>query len=86
LAALPPATRVYVGHEYTLANLAFAAAVEPENPDIPVRRARVAADRAGGRPGSGDTLAVELATNPFLRAADAAAFAGRRRAKDTFQG
>jgi hydroxyacylglutathione hydrolase len=86
LAALPPVTRVYFGHEYTLANLAFAASIEPENPEIPVRRARVAADRADGRPSPGNTLAVELATNPFLRAADAVAFARRRRAKDTFQG
>ena len=34
LAALPPATRVYCAHEYTLANLAFAAAVEPDNDEL----------------------------------------------------
>ena len=39
LAALPPATRVYCGHEYTLANLRFAQAVEPHNPDA-ARRGR----------------------------------------------
>ena len=37
LAALPPATRVYCGHEYTLANLRFAQAVEPHNPDVAAR-------------------------------------------------
>ena len=42
LAALPAATRVYCGHEYTLANLAFAEAVEPENADV---RARIARER-----------------------------------------
>src|SRR5664279_4568975 len=40
LAALPPATRVYCGHEYTLANLRFALAVEPGNADTRERQGR----------------------------------------------
>lgn len=67
LAALPPETRVYCGHEYTLANLRFAAAVEPANAAIAERTGRDAARRAAGEPTLPSTLADELATNPFLR-------------------
>jgi hydroxyacylglutathione hydrolase len=69
LAALPPATRVYCGHEYTLANLRFAQAVEPHNPDVVARSARDAATRERGEPTLPSTIGLELATNPFLRAA-----------------
>ena len=69
LAALPPATRVYCGHEYTLANLRFAAAVEPGNTDVHERIARESAKRERGMPTLPSTIAEELATNPFLRAA-----------------
>ena len=50
LAALPGDTRVYCGHEYTLANLRFAAAVEPGNPAIASRTAREQAKRDRGVP------------------------------------
>jgi hydroxyacylglutathione hydrolase len=63
LAALPPATRVYFGHEYTASNLRFAAVVEPGNPAI---AARAAAATGTTTP---STIADERATNPFLRAA-----------------
>jgi hydroxyacylglutathione hydrolase len=66
LAALPPETRVYCGHEYTAANLRFAAAAEPDNAAIRERAARVAA--LGGAPSVPSTIAEERATNPFLRA------------------
>jgi hydroxyacylglutathione hydrolase len=69
LAALPPATRVYCGHEYTLANLRFAQAVEPDNPQLAARVARDGAVRARGEPTVPSTIADERATNPFLRAA-----------------
>ena len=62
LAALPPATKVYFGHEYTAANLAFAAAVEPDNAAIAARRVHLAT------PSAPSTIADERATNPFLRA------------------
>lgn len=64
LAALPPWTRLWFGHEYTLDNLNFAAFVEPGNPALPGYRARVAAAGGCSVPGS---LAEELAVNPFLR-------------------
>ena len=69
LAALPPATRVYCGHEYTLANLRFAEAVEPENADVRSRIPRERAKRERDVPTLPSTIGDELATNPFLRAA-----------------
>ncbi len=67
LATLPGTTRVCCGHEYTLANAAFAAAVEPGNPALHARRAEAAQQRAAGRPTLPSTLDDELACNPFLR-------------------
>jgi hydroxyacylglutathione hydrolase len=69
LAALPPATRVYCGHEYTLANLRFAEAAEPGNAEVRARIVRERAKRERGQPTLPTTIGEELATNPFLRAA-----------------
>ncbi len=79
LAALPPDTRVYFGHEYTAANLAFARAAEPDNAAIAARAASLAT------PSTPCTIADERATNPFVRAPDVATFAERRARKDTFK-
>ncbi|TGD75321.1 hydroxyacylglutathione hydrolase [Mangrovimicrobium sediminis] len=76
LAALPPATRVYCAHEYTLANLRFARAVEPENEALQARQAAAEATRARRAPTVPSTLADELATNPFLRCREAPVIAG----------
>lgn len=97
LKALPPATRVYCGHEYTQANARFALTVEPKNADLVARAKRVDAVRAAGQSTVPGTMADELATNPFLRAdvpdlqramgapGDAVAtFAAIRKAKDNF--
>lgn len=67
LAALPSQTLVYCTHEYTLSNLAFAVAVEPGNKDLIQRLDDVRALRAQNLPSLPTTLAIELATNPFLR-------------------
>lgn len=67
LAALPDATEIYCAHEYTEMNLRFALAVEPENPAIQQRVVDAAAMRARGAPTLPSTLALEKATNPFLR-------------------
>ena len=67
IAALPADTRIYCAHEYTEMNLRFALAVEPDNAALRQRVAEVAALRAAGEPSVPSTLAVELATNPFLR-------------------
>lgn len=67
LAALPPETNVYCGHEYTLKNLQFAKLVEPDNKDIIDRIKQVTALREKNLPSLPSTLKDELATNPFLR-------------------
>jgi len=95
LAALPPETWVCSGHEYTAANLAFAAHVDPDNPALIARIKRVTLARDAGRPTVPSRLSGELATNPFLRAAalkfslsaadDAHAFAILREMKNSFR-
>ena len=70
LAALPPTTRVYCAHEYTMANLGFASAVEPDNSALQQRIAEAEATRAQNQPTVPSEMALELATNPFLRCAD----------------
>ena len=67
LAELPDDTQVYCAHEYTLANLRFAAAAEPGNPAIAARGAADGARRARGEPTIPSTIGLEKATNPFLR-------------------
>jgi len=69
LAALPGDTRVYCGHEYTLANLRFAAAVEPASTDIEARTVHERDKRERDLPTLPSTIGAERATNPFLRAA-----------------
>src|SRR5690554_833893 len=67
LARLPGNTRVCCGHEYTMSNAAFAAAVEPDNPDLRqlTREARAMVD--AGHPTLPSSIASERACNPFLR-------------------
>jgi hydroxyacylglutathione hydrolase len=86
LAQLPPETRIYCAHEYTLSNGRFAASVEPDNDAIRQRLAAVEAARAAGEATVPTTITEELATNPFVRAPSATALAELRRAKDNFRG
>jgi len=67
LAQRPEDTRVYCAHEYTAANLRFALACEPHNPDIQRRIEQVAQQRAANLPTLPSNIALEKATNPFLR-------------------
>jgi hydroxyacylglutathione hydrolase len=67
LAALPGDTRVCCGHEYTLANAAFAGVVDPDNPALRRRTEDATAMRQTGRPTLPSTIAEERAANPFLR-------------------
>jgi hydroxyacylglutathione hydrolase len=67
LTALPDETLVYCAHEYTMSNLRFAQAVEPDNAALAARVASDGALRAAGRPTIPSTIGVEKATNPFLR-------------------
>ncbi len=86
LAKLPPDTLVYCAHEYTLANGRFAVMVEPDNRALTERMAEVEALRARGEPTVPTTIALERATNPFMRAGSVEELAARRAAKDSFKG
>jgi hydroxyacylglutathione hydrolase len=66
-ASLPEPTRVFCGHEYTLANLRFAAAVEAGNADIADYVRKATEMRAAGRPTLPSTIGLEKRVNPFLR-------------------
>jgi len=67
LLKLPDDTKVYCGHEYTLANIGFAKAVEPANAALKARESRDQKLRDAGKPTLPSTLGEEKATNPFLR-------------------
>ncbi len=94
LGALPDATRVYCGHEYTESNLRFAAHVEPENAAIREMQARVETMRRNAASDWHDatpaemtvptTIGEERETNPFMRAADVAELGRIRALKDSF--
>jgi hydroxyacylglutathione hydrolase len=85
LEALPAETQVYCGHEYTESNGRFALTVEPENPELLANMENVRRLRAAGQPTIPTTIAMERATNPFMRAANAAELGARRAAKDAFR-
>lgn len=67
LAALPPYTRVYCGHEYTADNCRFALEVEPDNAALRARCDEVADLRRENRITLPSTIGDEKAANPFLR-------------------
>lgn len=77
-------TRIYCGHEYTLANGAFCLSVEPDNEDIKARMQEVRTMRDKGLPSIPSSLELEKKTNVFLRTDNAGLFAEYRRKKDTF--
>lgn len=99
LMRLPDDTVIYCGHEYTAANVRFALTVDPGNAALIDRAAEVAALRAAGKATLPTTIALEKATNPFLRveepairallgmenATAAEVFAELRRRKDNFR-
>ncbi|MCV6584316.1 MAG: hydroxyacylglutathione hydrolase [Marinibacterium sp.] len=98
LAALAPDTLICSGHEYTASNGRFAITVDPDNTALQARIADIARARAANEATVPSLLSLELATNPFLRAADPAiqahlgmegadpadVFAEIRQRKDTF--
>lgn len=67
LKRLPGHTKVYCTHEYTMANIKFAEAVEPDNADLKLRKTYCTARRERGEPTLPSTIALEQATNPFIR-------------------
>ena len=84
LAALPPETIVYCAHEYTQSNGRYALHAEPDNQAVIDRMREVDALRARGEPTVPTTIALERATNPFMRAAGVEQLAQRRAEKDNF--
>jgi hydroxyacylglutathione hydrolase len=86
LEALPGETRVYCAHEYTQSNGRYALVAEPGNAALAERMVAVDAARSAGEPTVPTTIALERATNPFMRAADVAELAQRRAEKDAFRG
>jgi hydroxyacylglutathione hydrolase len=85
LAALPPETAVYCAHEYTQSNGRYALVAEPDNAALADRMRQVDAARAAGEATVPTTIALERATNPFIRARSVAELAERRAAKDVFR-
>jgi hydroxyacylglutathione hydrolase len=86
LRELPGETGVYCGHEYTQSNGRYALSVEPDNAALIARMAEVDALRARDEPTVPTTIALELATNPFMRATSAEELAELRAGKDSFRG
>lgn len=84
LAALPDTTRVCCAHEYTLSNLRFALAVEPDNAVLARYQQQCLQLRDSGCPTLPSSIGLEKEVNPFLRAVDVSTFAHRRAWKDTF--
>ena len=82
LEALGDDTAIYCAHEYTLSNARFAVTVEPDNADLTRRFADVVAARERGEATVPTTIALERATNPFMRATSVEELAARRAAKD----
>lgn len=84
IADLPEATKLYCAHEYTLSNGRFAAHAFPDDASIAKRLSATEEARAENKRTVPTSVAEEVATNPFLRAADADEFAKLREAKDRF--
>jgi hydroxyacylglutathione hydrolase len=82
LEALGDATAIYCAHEYTLSNARFAVTVEPYNAALQQRVSDVVAARERGEATVPTTIALERATNPFMRARSVEELAARRAAKD----
>jgi hydroxyacylglutathione hydrolase len=99
LRALPDATRIHCGHEYTETNARFALTVDPDNADLVRRYEEVKRLRAAGKMTLPTTIAEEKRTNPYFRvdappvrlllqmenAPSVDVFAEIRRRKDSFK-
>ncbi|MBO9574161.1 MAG: hydroxyacylglutathione hydrolase [Sphingobium sp.] len=82
LSELPGETRAYCAHEYTLSNGRYAQRAEPDNQAVAERVAQVEALRERGEATVPTTIALERATNPFMRAGSVEELARRRAEKD----
>jgi len=99
LAALPAETLVFAAHEYTLGNIAFAAALTPDDAAVRDALQGIRQRRAEGLLTLPSTIGWERRHNPFLRCDESTiahavkqtgasapdVFAAVRRAKDVFR-
>jgi len=81
---LPPQTKVYCGHEYTLRNLAFAAFASPEDDKIKERLKWAEGRRKAGKPTVPSTIKDEWETNLFLQAKGPSEITKVRKDKDVW--
>jgi hydroxyacylglutathione hydrolase len=86
IAALPPRTLIYCGHEYTQSNARFALSIDPDNQALREKAAEVDRLRAAGQATVPVRLEDELPVNPYLLARDAVSFGRIRQLKDSFKG
>jgi hydroxyacylglutathione hydrolase len=84
LKELPDETLVYCGHEYTLANAAFAKTVDPKNSALQKRSDQVKKLRDSQRSTVPSRMGEEKLCNPFLKAKTESRFAELRKLKDLF--
>lgn len=84
LAQMPDDTQIYCAHEYTLSNLRFARALEPENQGIVSFTNHCEKLRAENKPTLPSAMGIEKQINPFLRCKDLAEFTSRREKKNSF--
>lgn len=86
---LPDNTEIYCTHEYSLANLAFAQAVEPDNNAISESIKQCENLRKSDIPTLPSSIAQEKNINPFIRTAEhsvikaAASFTGKAQQSET---
>jgi hydroxyacylglutathione hydrolase len=84
ISRLPSSLKVWSGHEYTVANLTFAQAAEPQNEAVQRAHARAVEQRANHQSTMPSSLGEERETNPFMRAQSVEKFAELRLWKDQF--
>jgi hydroxyacylglutathione hydrolase len=83
--SLPPATRLFFGHEYTETNARFAKMVEPGNHDVDQRLSQVRLELTQYHHAVAPTIETEIKVNPFFRALTPESFAQLRELRNTFQ-
>ncbi|MDP6193841.1 MAG: hydroxyacylglutathione hydrolase [Prochlorococcus sp.] len=86
LCSLAPETKVYCAHEYTEANLRWAAAMRPDDQAIRARLADVSARRGQGKLSLPSSIEEEQLTNLFVRAKSSEELASLRQSKNEWQG
>ncbi|MDA0781401.1 MAG: hydroxyacylglutathione hydrolase [Rickettsiales bacterium] len=84
IVSLPPHTKIYCAHEYTLTNGKFVRTIDPKNEDVKTRMQITEKLRAQNIPTIPTTVETELKTNPFVRAKSVGEFEKIRKARDRF--